>query len=189
MHDGFSASFDLVDDALRRLGAAEGAAEAHGSLCGLACFFGARAGPVWLAQLPGAESPGGAAVALLDELAGVTCHALVQGDMSLSLLLPPDEHPLSERTTALAGWCAGFMHGLGEAAGHHAGPQALGSATLREIMGDLGEISRAAFTGEESDMAAELAYSELVEFVRVSVQLVFEELRGLRATPTATATH
>lgn len=186
MHDGFAAGFDLIDETLRRLGASDGAAEAHGCLCGLACFFGSRAGPLWLAQLPGATDAAGTAAALLDELAGATCQALVQGDMSLSLLLPPDEQPLSERTTALAGWCAGFMHGLGEAAGHHAGPQALGSATMREIMGDLGEISRAAFADEESDMAAELAYSELVEFVRVSVQLVFEELRELRAAPTAT---
>lgn len=184
MHDGFSAGFDLVDETLRRLGATDGAAEAHGCLCGLACFFGSRAAPLWLAQLPDAEHATGAATALLDELAGVTCQALVQGDMSLSLLLPADEQSLSERTTALAGWCAGFMHGLGEAAGQHAMPQALGSATMREIMGDLGEIARAACTAGESDMAAELAYNELVEFVRVSVQLVFEELRELRTAPT-----
>lgn len=186
MHDGFAAGFDQVDEALRRLGATDGAAEAHGCLCGLACFLGSQAGPFWLAQLSDAEPATGAAATLLEELAMVTCRALVQGDMSLSLLLPPDEQPLPERTTALAGWCAGFMHGLGEAAGHHARPQALGSATMREIIGDLGEISRAACTGEEPDMAAELAYSELVEFVRVSVQLVFEELRESRSAPTAT---
>ena len=37
--------------------------------------------------------------------------------MAFSLLLPPDDRPLAFRAEGLADWCAGFMHGLGEAAG------------------------------------------------------------------------
>ncbi len=194
MRSGSSADFDGVEDALRRLGATEGAPEAHGCLCGLACFFGARAGLVWRSELLGTRATAAPAaaqveVAVLDDLVVMSCDSLVQGDMSLMLLLPPDERPLSERTTALAEWCAGFMYGLGEAAGHHAGPTVLGSTTMREIISDFGEIARVAPEGEESDVEAETAYSELVEFVRVSVQLVFEELHELRATTATTEIH
>ena len=36
-------TFETVDNALRALGAGEGATEAHGSLCGLTCVLGLRA--------------------------------------------------------------------------------------------------------------------------------------------------
>ena len=51
---------------------------------------------------------------------------------------------------------------------------------LAEILADFGEISRAGVTaedGENSDQA-EFALAELTEYVRVSVQIVYEELGG-----------
>ena len=45
-----SLSFDAIDDALRRAGAITDPAEAHGSLCGLACVLGADAQSPWMAD-------------------------------------------------------------------------------------------------------------------------------------------
>lgn len=177
-------AIDVVDSALRALGAGEDATEAHGSLCGLACVLGARAHGVWLAGLATAQgAPAQAAgddLGVLDTLAARTCAALSDGDMSFMPLLPSDEQPLALRADALASWCAGFMHGLGEAAGGRATREALSSATSREIIEDFAEIARLTLGEEESDLEAESAYAELVEFVRVSVQLIFEELYDLR---------
>lgn len=181
----------MIDDALRRLGAAGGAPEAHGSLCGLVCFLGARAAPVWMAGLletvATERRASGPDSGVLDDLAATTCAALDDRDMSFAPLLPPDDRPLAQRAAGLAEWCAGFMHGLGEAASHRAAAAALDAGIMHEIMTDFGEISRLTLGEEEPDLEAETAYTELVEFVRVSVQLVFEELQALRAGPASSA--
>jgi hypothetical protein len=186
-------TFDLVDGELRRIGATGGAPEAHGSLCGLACFLGVQAGAVWVAGLVPAGAPPLAGerpeTGVLGDLAAVTCAALSEGDMSFTLLLPPDEQPLALRAAGLAEWCAGFMHGLGEAAGHRAAGGALGGDVTQEIVADFGEITRVTLGEDESELEAETAYSELVEFVRVSVQLVFEELHPVRESLCGASVH
>jgi uncharacterized protein YgfB (UPF0149 family) len=134
-------------------------------------------------------TPGAPAGVVLDDLAAVTCAALLDGDMSFSPLLPPDDRSLSFRAEGLADWCAGFMHGLGAATGAAAARQALGGDVTREIMEDFGEITRITLDDEESDLEAEAAYTELVEFVRVSVQLVFDELYDVRQGLASAAVH
>ena len=53
MVTGTSPSFERIDSVLQALGATGGAPEAHGSLCGLVCFFGNKAGELWVAGLLG----------------------------------------------------------------------------------------------------------------------------------------
>jgi uncharacterized protein YgfB (UPF0149 family) len=182
-------SFDLVDSTLRQLGATGGAPEAHGSLCGLACF----PGTVWVASLvesgAGTSSPDQEDTSVLGALAEVTYASLFEGDMSFSPLLPPDDRPLAARAEGLAEWCAGFMHGLGEAAGDRSASEALSSEVSQEIMEDFGEIARVRLGDDETDLEAETAYADLVEFVRVSVQLMFEELYSVRQGFSATSVH
>ena len=188
-----STSFDLVDRVLRQLGVAEGAPEAHGSLCGLACVLGPLACPAWVDGLLAAADATGSGrdeqAGILGELAAMTCEALTDGDMAFAPLLPPDDKPLSLRAEGLAEWCAGFMHGLGEAIGTRATREALNGDVTREIMEDFGEIARVTLGDDETDLEAEAAYTELVEFVRVSVQLVFEELYDVRQGVSAASVH
>ena len=193
MATGNSPSFDIVDRALRQLGATEGAPEAHGSLCGIACVLGSLARSVWVASLFAADHAPGTDheehAGILGELATVTCTALTNGDMAFSLLLPPDEQPLACRAEGLADWCSGFMHGLGEAAGTRSSRDSLNGELTREIMDDFAEITRVTLGDDESDLEAEAAYTELVEFVRVSVQLVFDELYDVRQDLAAASVH
>lgn len=185
-------SFELVDSALRQLGTGDGATEAHGSFCGMACVLGERACEQWVAGILVPEVPAGARAEqadLLGDLAASTCAALNAGDMSFTPLLPPDEQPLEVRTEALASWCAGFMHGLGEASAGAAAHAALGAGTPREIMTDLAEIARLQLGDDEADAEAEAAYAELVEFVRVSAQLLFDEFYELRCELAAVRVH
>ncbi len=193
MATGNPPSFEFVASALRQLGAAEGPTEAHGSLCGLTCVLGSRAASVWVARLvadgdQGAtESPDRARV--LEDLAAATCAALADGEMTFSPMLPPDDSPLSSRAEGLADWCAGFMRGLGEAAVGGAARRVLDGDVAQEIMDDFAEISRASLGDDDTDLEAEAAYTELVEFVRVSVQLIFEELHGVRQGIAAASVH
>ncbi|MCE3284614.1 MAG: hypothetical protein K0R70_870, partial [Steroidobacteraceae bacterium] len=73
-----------------------------------------------------------------------------------------------------------------------AGPFARGAlpADVAEVLSDFAEVSRAGAVGSESAEVEESALAELVEFLRVGAQLIYDELADLRATQTtSTARH
>jgi len=150
-------------------------AEAHGTLCGLMCAGSGDLPESWI-QNTLADSAEGAGVApeahdQLERLYTSTLEAMGGDQMDFALLLPDDGQPLAERARALAAWCQGFLYGL---AVRGLRPVEELPEELREILGDLSEISRAAFTVEETEEQGEEAYAELVEYVRVAVQLFFD---------------
>ncbi len=170
--------------------------ELHGSLCALICVLGAKAGPVFAEQtLVGLPNPSEAPADLLSALADLmnaTAEALESGQLAFVLLLPDDESPVVDRTIALASWCAGFLHGLGACADVDGLRARLEVEPLQEIVQDLLAISRAG-TDEDDDEdadAEENAYAELCEYLRVVLQLSYEELRDLRESDSdSTQTH
>jgi len=97
--------------------------------------------------------------------------------MQFSLLMPDDEEPIELRTEALTLWCNGFVYGLGTSGAPD--PEQL-PGDAGEIVRDLAQIMRAGVDEREGLEANEAALAELVEFVRVGVQVVFEELGALR---------
>lgn len=188
MNNSSMPEYSLIETALETLdiAARADASEMHGHFCGFACVLGSRAVGVWLATLHRSVSDQeevGNAFRQLDELARLSAGALLEGAMHFQLLLPDDEESLEARTEALAGWCSGFLAGIGEAAASPAARTLLAGDTAAEILADFAEIALAASgsdeAGEEAeaDSADEAAYAELVEFVRVGVQLLFDELQ------------
>lgn len=170
---------DELAQALLAAGSAVAAAELHGSLSGALCAD-ARAVPAdWAEEiLPDhAEAASATAVRqLLEEIIGQTGAALAGGEMTFAPLLPADDATLDTRVAALAEWCGGFLYGIGRC-----GPFSQPGADLDEILRDFAEIARAAVDEGEQGEEAERDFSELVEFVRASVQLAYEELAPLRA--------
>jgi uncharacterized protein len=154
------------------------AAEAHGTLAGCLCGAAGYRLEDWLKEILPEGRATGAAAAMLQELYEATASALIQPDMEFDLLLPQDSAPLAERTQALAQWCQGFLYGLG--AGRIPDASLL-PGEVGEVVRDFIEITRAGLEGEAEDESSENAYVELVEFVRVGVQLLFEELAAARA--------
>ena len=164
------------------------AAEAHGTLAGCLCAAQGYRVEDWLREIlpEGRATPGTSAA--LEGLFTATAAALLQPDMEFELLLPSDEQPIEVRTAALAQWCQGFLYGLGAGAVPDASEL---PGEVGEVVRDLIEISRAGVDPEQDEESNEAAYAELVEFVRVGAQLLFEELGVLRppATPAATPLH
>jgi uncharacterized protein YgfB (UPF0149 family) len=161
------------------------AAEAHGTLAGCLCGASGYRFEDWLREILPEGRAGAAATAMLQELYTATAAALLQPDMEFELLLPDDEQPIDVRTAALAQWCQGFLYGLGTGAIPDAS-QLPGDAG--EIVRDFVEISRAGVDPEQDEESNESAYAELVEFVRVGAQLLFEELAAARRpTPSPSA--
>jgi uncharacterized protein YgfB (UPF0149 family) len=177
--------FDAIEQLLSALGASWEAAEAHGAFCGRACLSGVASIRTWVDELL-AESDAADVLAkerakTLETLAANTILQLEAGDMGFKLLMPGDEESLYIRTAALVDWCHGFMHGLVTAGGADEGPQsdALEVEVVSEILDDFSEITKAG-AGEDEGEESENAYAELIEYVRVSVQLVYDETAPLR---------
>ncbi len=158
------------------------AAEAHGTLAGCLCAAVGYRFEDWLAEILPEGRAHPTATAALRELYRETAGALEGADMEFELLLPEDGQPLDARATALAQWCQGFLYGLGSSAIQDAGGL---PGDVGEIVRDLTEITRVGVDNGQTDESNESAYAELVEFVRVGVQLVFEELEPLRDRPPA----
>ena len=100
---------------------------------------------------------------------------LEAGQLDFALVLAGDDAPLGERTDTLAQWCQGYLVGLalGGIKDHNALP-----GDVPEFVRDLLKISQAvAGGGTEED---ENAFYELCEYIRVGVQLVFDELAPVR---------
>ncbi len=180
-----SVDFGAVQRLLDGVQASWDAAEAHGAFCGRACLSGARALQDWVQDISGEESSDNVlAQEVRQELQAFAADTLLKleaGQMAFQLLLPDDDVPLEMRTTALADWCHGFMHGLSSAGGADQGPyaDALETGVVKEIIDDFSEITRAAVDQDNSN-EVEQAFAELEEYVRVSAQLVYEETVTLR---------
>lgn len=162
------------------LGDAKGlteAAEAHGTLTGALCAASAYRLEDWLGEI----LPDGRADPMTHESCRAcfeaTARALRDADMAFQVLLPDDDEPIDARATALGQWCQGFLYGLGTSP--------IDDVTglpgeVGEVVRDLSEITRIGVDARESLESNESAYAELVEFVRVGVQLLFEELAPFR---------
>lgn len=177
--------FDEVASALAGGGSAVHAAEAHGCLVGALCAR--RVYPVaeWLEELlPEAEGAATAGHAALEALYEQSRAVLQAPDMEFEPLLPPEDAPLAARVEALGAWAQGFLYGFGAA-----GPLPRGalSGDVAEVLSDFAEIARAGAVGSESAEAEETALAELVEFLRVGAQLVYDELDELRASQATSA--
>jgi uncharacterized protein YgfB (UPF0149 family) len=156
------------------------AAEAHGTLAGCLCAAIGYRFEDWLLEILPEGRAHPVARETLRELYVDTAGALEGTEMEFELLLPEDEQPIDARTAALALWCQGFLYGLGTSVVQDESglPGEIG-----EIVRDLTEITHVAVDTAQTEQSNESAYAELVEFVRVGVQLVFDELGPLRDQP------
>ncbi|HEV7714802.1 MAG TPA: UPF0149 family protein [Steroidobacteraceae bacterium] len=158
------------------------AAEAHGTLAGALCTAAEYRFEDWLQEImPEGRAQQPISIGALRSLYFVTSETLTAAEMEFHPLLPEDEQPLGERTAALAQWCVGFLYGLGSGSIQDVNQL---PGEVGEVVRDFDEITRVGVDGGDGEEQNESAYAELVEFVRVGVQLVFEELETLRA-PTA----
>jgi len=175
-----AASYEDFQQALQGARSLTDAAEAHGTLAGSLCSAVGYRFEDWLGEI---LPEGRAAPDLADVLRAIftgTASALTDAQMAFEPLLPGDGQGLAERATALGEWCQGFLYGLGSGS---LGDVSRLPGEVGEIVRDLSEITQVGVDARESEESNESAYAELVEFVRVGVQLIFEELGPFRAPP------
>lgn len=182
-------SYDDVDGALRRCGSTWNGAQAHGLLCGRLAVRGASGAAAWRDQLLQNVDPGNALRSecekQLDELLQATWQQLGERQSEFEMLLPGDDESVESRTSAMAEWSEGFLHGLVSDKHNEAVRARLAKEPLSDLIKDILEITRAGPGDDEDSEENEAAYTELVEYLRVATQLAYEELADLRRSTAA----
>jgi uncharacterized protein len=173
-------TYHEIQDVLAAARSISDAAEAHGTLAGALCAAPAYGLEDWFGEILPHGAADRQASDALREVYEDTGESLSGDELAFQLLLPADEQPIDGRAAALGSWCSGFLYGLGTS----------GIGDVRDLPGEAGEIVRDlieitqvgvnASDGTESN---EGAYAELVEFVRIGVQIVFDDLAPLRQAP------
>jgi len=153
-------------------------AECHGVSCGLLCRLPDASLDAFIGLLDLLEllkAPGSGLKIALEELFIATRAQLLDEELGFSLWLPDEEEMLEERTMALSQWCSGFLAGLGSS----------GDDTLKtmsdeanDALKDLQQISTADVTDTSESEEDEIAFTEIVEYIRVVILMIREDLSG-----------
>jgi uncharacterized protein YgfB (UPF0149 family) len=172
-----SQSFNDLQRLLAQARALTDAAEAHGTLVGSLCATRCSLRD-WLAEILPDGRTDEFTAASLQAVFDTTSGALGEGNMDFQPLLPADEESIAARTAALGEWCQGFLYGLGAGAAVPELDTLQGEAA--EVLRDMTEITKVDVDPGDGLESNEAAYAELVEFVRVGVQLLYVHLQPLR---------
>jgi len=168
-------TFAEIERVIDGLNTTVDAAEAHGCLCGAVCTSADYTFERWVEEFapdearplpPESEQP-------LRLLFAETVRTLRGDDMEFEPLLPDDDITLERRTVSLSQWCQGFLYGF--STGGAVRTETLPDA-VNEVLRDLTHISRAIADVGEAGEQEEESYVEVLEYVRVGVQLVHDEL-------------
>tara|TARA_R110002072_G_scaffold161448_2_gene312993 strand:- start:2028 stop:2588 length:561 start_codon:yes stop_codon:yes gene_type:complete len=168
-------NYDEVNAELMALHAGVLASECHGFMCGYFCTSNTVAAAVWRDYLlAGIDNDAdlGACFAILSQLADQVGAEILSDALSFTLFLPDDESSISERSSALAEWSAGFVSGLG-IGGLGDKPKLIDECD--EFIKDVVSISRMETSVDEGE-DAEGALFEIIEYIRVGVIMLHQEL-------------
>lgn len=174
-----------LDAALKRCGSDWNSAQAHGLLCGRLAVLGTDGAMMWIEQVLGEQGSEKVfhteCAQLLDALFQSTWQQLSERQSEFELVLPDDDEPMLVKAESIGFWCEGFLHGMVSGKHAEALKKRLATEPLADLIKDMLEITRASFDEDEDEESSESAYAELVEYVRVAVQLAYEELAEMRA--------
>ena len=161
--------------------------EVHGTLCGLLCAKVSAKAEQWQNSLfPQMERDENdllqtESLETLNQLHDASRLQLNDPNCEFELLLPDDAEPLETRVNALGDWCQGYLVGLTMAGISDFSPL---PENAQEVANDMVEIARAGTSYDLEDSEEdENAYAELVEYLRVGILLINEELQPLQAAP------
>ena len=187
-----STQYAKIAAALESLGGPMTVAELHGGFCGLLCTGGPDAASAWLGQC---VSEIDTELSIAEEVSGVfrfmaldTRNALASADLEFTPILPEDDASLEDRVSELRLWCYGFLSGLG-LGGLQLSEETLSKSTdedaenpVVEIVKDFVALSRAGLSVAERNNPDDTNFdvAEIVEYLRVSVQIMFEDAHDVR---------
>ncbi|OUU79637.1 MAG: hypothetical protein CBC38_03950 [Gammaproteobacteria bacterium TMED78] len=171
-------NFKSIKDALNLYEISVSPSELHGFLCGImtsgarlssdksliASFLGSKK--------IGKKDPEEMFIFLEKKLLAI----FYSDEMSFEPIISPEEVSFMIRTDDLSLWCSSYLYGLGIGGIELNSAENILNSNTEEIVNDLVEISKACIGENEKLDNREVGFSfqEVFEYVRVSVQVLFE---------------
>lgn len=163
-------NYETLDTLLQQNSIALTAAEIHGLITGLIC--GGSRDQGWQTLVHDLANDGLAFPQViaqpLRELYDTTFETLDDSDFAFSMLFPDENASVFDHADALAGWVNHFLLGLGVAQ-----PKLAEKKEVSEVITDLRNIGMLGYDEDEDQEELEQALEEVVEYVRVAVQLCY----------------
>lgn len=167
-------SFTKLNQALAKAKVKLHPSQLHGIICGIIC--GGRDGQASLGGLVKGEE-NQTLQKELTTLYEINKKQLQDFLFELKLILPPETANLSARAEALTLWCQGFLTGLkiSDVPIEHRE-----AGELTEAIDDLIEITKMNYEDVVANEEDETAFTELVEYVRMAVILIYQEMHDAK---------
>ena len=176
--------YATVTEVLERIDNGYSAAEIHGSCSGLLVVNQSADQNSWLRELLEGDAQNfhfQEARTLLRELFVITRQQLNDPGMGFELLLP-DEDELEAQVAAMQDWCQGFGLGLTIAGIKEKDMQTL-PADSKEWVEDVVRIGTSGELDLDNEAESEDALAEIIEYLRVGVLMMNEEMQPLKSAP------
>ena len=181
--------FEKISQAFEDADLFTNTSEAHGVLSGFVCGGIALDDKSWESLFndvinEGMGLPNAVKILVSDIYADVIKQCTDDG-LGFNLLLPDDDKPLDERAEAMAQWAQGFLVGFGMV------QQNLSQASedVQEVIRDVRDISQLSLDFEQEDEDSEIAFAEIVEYLRVSAMLCFNTFSRNMPIPISDTLH
>ncbi len=177
----YEQDYDYLTECIENAGLTLMSSECHGNACGVLCSQIGVAPNVWFDLLIKTEDISVDHIELLADLLKAlfeTTEQLLNNiDFEFELFIPDDDSSMNERLEALGEWCSGFLLGLsvGGITDIKSMPEEI-SNFLNDCL-EIARVGNAELNNSEDD---ETAYFELVEYVRMGVMTLFEEIYQLK---------
>lgn len=149
--------------------------QAHGIICGTLCGD-PTVKPAWESLITGGPETTQTHT-ILQQLYDSSANQLEDFLFDFQLVLPDEEESLPMRAEALTLWCQGFLTGL-QMVQVKITDRESGEAT--DAINDLIEIAKMNYEDVVASEEDEAAYIELVEYVRMAIILIYQDLRDVQ---------
>lgn len=163
--------------------------EVHGILSGFICGGIDLDSKGWLAHLNDVINEGMGlplkAKNLANSLYAQVVAQVTDDGLGFALMLPDDDKPLDDRCESMSQWAQGFLLGFGMVQSD------LNQSTeeIQELIKDIRDISQVSLDFEEENEEFEIAYAEIVEYLRIGAMLCFNHFSRKPAAPTSKTIH
>lgn len=167
-----------LDEALENCDSGRNSIQAHGLLCGYIMTHGLKGHDMWLHRMfeNSSNEKENKYKYIFDDLFIKTWRQLEERQSKFELFLPGDDRGLLTRAKAIGAWCDSYLHGLISSVTTEKLKKAINREPTSILIKDLLEMTKATIGEEDDDETNERSYAELVEYTRIAVQLIFEEL-------------
>lgn len=151
------------------------ASEIHGILCGMLAGGMNLDDQNWIEALADVVNQGDKFSSTAEQnivlMFNQICQEFIEADFALRMCLPEDSSSINVRGKALVNWVHGFLLGFGL----HQDDLTKCSEEAKEALEDFAQISKLDEAMDETE-ESEQAFFEVVEYVRISAMLCFNEM-------------